>query len=183
MSTFKTQALVLHKRVLKNADRLYILYTPEHGKVEAKVRSAAKSSSKLAGHLEPFCISAVMIARGESLETIAGAYLQKSFIFKDLKTRALALVAAEIVNKFIMPIPFFYGVVSILGPTLGHHFPLSVVKNIPGQPHLRLTVLVYGTRFPISVKGMFVGKNLVLYFFFSPLGGLIFRVGRINANY
>ena len=103
MSTFKTQALILHKRVLKNADRLYILYTPDHGKVEAKVRSAAKSSSKLAGHLEPFCISAVMIARGKELETIAGAYLQKSFSFKDLKTRALAGLAAEIVNKFIRP--------------------------------------------------------------------------------
>ncbi|MBU1036469.1 DNA repair protein RecO [Patescibacteria group bacterium] len=103
MSTFKTEALVLTKKPLRVADRLYILYTRHYGKVEAKVRSAARSQSKLAGHLEPFCISSVMIAKGRELETIAGAKLIKNFSFTDFKIQSLANLASDLVNRLIKP--------------------------------------------------------------------------------
>jgi len=103
MSTFKTEALVLAKRSLKEADRLYILYTKDHGKIEAKVRSAASSKSKLAGQLEPISLALVMVAPGKDLETIAGAALLKSFPFADLKISALANLASEMVIKLIKP--------------------------------------------------------------------------------
>lgn len=103
MSYFKTTALILAKRPLKEADRLYILYTQDHGKIEAKVRSAAASKSKLAGQVEPISLALVMIAPGKDLETIAGAALLKSFSFGDLKISALAHLAAEMVIKLIKP--------------------------------------------------------------------------------
>lgn len=103
MSTFKTTALILAKRPLREADRLYILYTQDHGKIEAKVRSAASSKSKLAGQIEPLSLALVMIAPGKELETIAGAALVKSFSFADLKVAALAGLASEMVIKLIKP--------------------------------------------------------------------------------
>ena len=71
MSSFKTEAIVLHKRPLWEADRLYVLYTPGFGKVEAQVKSAVKTSSKLAGSLEPVSLVEVMVVRGKARETIA----------------------------------------------------------------------------------------------------------------
>mgnify|MGYP004006597975 CR=1 FL=1 len=51
---FKTEAFVLRARPWRNADRVYDLLTPQEGVINAVLRSAAKSSSKLAGHLLPF---------------------------------------------------------------------------------------------------------------------------------
>ncbi|MCX6785893.1 MAG: DNA repair protein RecO [Candidatus Komeilibacteria bacterium] len=84
MSTFNTEAIVLAKLPLFEADRQYILYTPGYGKLEARVKSAALSSSKLAGSLEPISLALVMIARGKTRETVAGAQLIKRFNFDNL---------------------------------------------------------------------------------------------------
>ena len=103
MSTFKTEALVLSKRPLKNADRLYILYSPEFGKLEAKLRSAASSKSKIAGQIEPLCLSQIMVAKGKEMEIVAGALLIKNYDFSDLRIQSLAGLAAEMVSRFIKP--------------------------------------------------------------------------------
>ena len=103
MPTFKTQALILNKRPLKDADRLYVLYTKDYGKIEAKVKSAASSKSKLAGHLEPMSLSQVMIVKGRGMETIAGAQLIERFTFSDIRLQPLTALAAEMVIKFVKP--------------------------------------------------------------------------------
>ncbi|PIZ46626.1 DNA repair protein RecO [candidate division WWE3 bacterium CG_4_10_14_0_2_um_filter_41_14] len=103
MSTFKTEAIILTKRPLKDADRLYIMYTKDHGKLEAKVRSAASAKSKLAGQIEPISLSRVMIAKGRGFDTIAGARLIKPFSTDLVDGRPFAALAAELVSKMIKP--------------------------------------------------------------------------------
>ncbi len=103
MSTFKTTALILSKRPLKDADRLYVLYTPDYGKIEAKVRSAASARSKLAGQMEPIALSRLMVARSKGFETIAGAQLIKPYFFSWELSQSLAALAAELVNIGIKP--------------------------------------------------------------------------------
>ncbi|MBT3690068.1 DNA repair protein RecO [bacterium] len=102
MSTYKTDCLVLAKRVLKDADRVYVLYSRDHGKIEGKVRSGASSKSKLAGHIEPLALSRIMIVKGKSLETIAGTALIKKYEF-DLDVLPYAQLASEFVIKLIKP--------------------------------------------------------------------------------
>jgi len=102
MSTYKTESLVLAKRVLKDADRIYLLYTQDHGKIEAKVKSGASSSSKLAGHIEPLSLARIMIVKGQGLETIAGTDLIKRFDY-DLSVLPYSLLASEFVIKLIKP--------------------------------------------------------------------------------
>lgn len=75
---FKTEALVLHSRTLKGADRVYELLTPKEGRLSVIARGAGKSTSKMAGHLEPFSHVRVMIGRGRQ-DHLAGAVTVRSF--------------------------------------------------------------------------------------------------------
>lgn len=54
MATYQTDAIVLKRENIFEADRLYYLYTEDFGKVKAVAGSARKINAKLAGHLEPF---------------------------------------------------------------------------------------------------------------------------------
>lgn len=99
MSTFKTEAIVLGRRPFIESDRFYTVYSKDHGKLELLARAAAKSSSKLAGHLEPLSKVSLMIAKGKNHETVAGAKLLKTYKFPDLSSQYLAQTAAEIVMK------------------------------------------------------------------------------------
>lgn len=54
MSVYQTNALVLKRENIFEADRLYHLYTEDFGKVRAIAGSVRKIKAKLTGHLEPF---------------------------------------------------------------------------------------------------------------------------------
>ncbi len=60
-----TQAVVISRRRWREADRFYTLFTKELGRVEVKVRAAAKSTSKLSGHLEPLTVVDVLLMKGK----------------------------------------------------------------------------------------------------------------------
>jgi DNA repair protein RecO (recombination protein O) len=103
MSTYKTQAIVIAKRPFIEDDRFYIVYSQDQGKLELVVKAAAKSSSKLAGQLEPFALVRLMVVRGKNLETIAGAQRLKAFNFTNLDSYYLASYLAEIIIKTTKP--------------------------------------------------------------------------------
>lgn len=60
-----TQAVVISRRRWREADRFYTLFTKELGRVEVKVRAAAKSTSKLSGHLEPLTVIDALLMKGK----------------------------------------------------------------------------------------------------------------------
>lgn len=93
---FKTEAFVLRSRPWQRADRLYDLYLPQEGVVPVILRSAAKSGSKLAGHLLPFAKVRVMIGRGRR-DHLAGVTILKDFshLRTDLRLLTLAASVAE----------------------------------------------------------------------------------------
>src|SRR3989344_5049198 len=75
---FKTDAVVLRQRTLKGADRIYDILTPQYGKLPVVARSAARSSSKMAGHLQQFSLVHLMIGRGTQ-DHLAGARTIQSY--------------------------------------------------------------------------------------------------------
>lgn len=100
--TFKTEAFVLKTKAFKEADRLYYLFTPHEGIVTAVLKSAAKSGSKIAGHLPVFAKVRVMIGRGK-IDHVAGVQLVEDFpnLRTDLKNLALASSVLELfLNDF-----------------------------------------------------------------------------------
>ncbi len=54
MPAYRTNAIILKRENIFEADRVYHLYTEDFGKIRTIAGSARKINSKLAGHLEPF---------------------------------------------------------------------------------------------------------------------------------
>lgn len=68
MKEFFTKAIVLDKKDNGELDVKVTLYSPDQGKITAKVQSAKKITSKLNSHLEPFSIvEARIIDRGPQI--------------------------------------------------------------------------------------------------------------------
>jgi DNA repair protein RecO (recombination protein O) len=99
---YQTEAIVIKKTKLGEADRILTLYTPDHGKIEAVAKGVRKPKSKLAGHLELLTYSQVRLARGRNLETIIGSQTIDSFMAlkNDLWLTSYGLYVAELVNQF-----------------------------------------------------------------------------------
>ena len=75
--TYKTKAIVLRSRPFPRGARLYTLYSQRFGKIKGVAAGSQKIKSKVAGHLQPFTIVEVMMAKGRTLDRLAqGRYLK-----------------------------------------------------------------------------------------------------------
>ncbi|MBI2098873.1 DNA repair protein RecO [Candidatus Uhrbacteria bacterium] len=90
--TYRTLGIVLRRRDVREADRLYTIYTREHGKIEAIARGGRKMASKLSPHLETFATVDLLIARGRLWDHVAGA--ECALRFGEISSRYLPTVAA-----------------------------------------------------------------------------------------
>jgi len=110
---YQTEAIIIKKVKLGEADRILTLYTPHLGKIQAVARGVRRPRSKLAGHLELLTHSQVSFARGRNLDTITGSQTINSFLplKSDLWLTSCGLYATELVNQFtaehIENYPFF----------------------------------------------------------------------------
>ncbi len=100
--TYQTEAIIIKKTRLGEADSILTLYTPHLGKIQGFARSLRKPKSKLAGHLELLTHSLVSLARGRNLDTITGSQTINSFLplKSDLRLASYALYAIELVDRF-----------------------------------------------------------------------------------
>jgi DNA repair protein RecO (recombination protein O) len=99
---YSTEAVIIRKTKLGEADRILTLYTPEHGKIDVVAKGVRKPKSKMAGHLELLTYSRINLARGRNLDTVIGAQSIDSFINlkNDLVLTSSGLYTAELVNQF-----------------------------------------------------------------------------------
>jgi len=100
--TYQTEAIIIKKIKLGEADRILTLYTPHLGKLRAVAKGVRRPKSKLSGHLELLTYSLVSLARGRNLDTITGSQTINSFlpIKSDLWLTSYALYAAEMTDHF-----------------------------------------------------------------------------------
>jgi len=100
--TYQTEAIIIKKTKLGEADRILTLYTPDLGKIQAVAKGIRRPRSKLAGHLELLTHSLVTFARGRNLDTIIGSQTIDSFLGlkSDLNLTAGALYLTEMVAQF-----------------------------------------------------------------------------------
>ncbi|MBI2850599.1 MAG: DNA repair protein RecO [Chloroflexi bacterium] len=99
---YQTEAIIIKKTKLGEADSILTLYTPHLGKIQGFAKSLRKTKSKLAGHLELLTHSQVSFARGKNLDTITGSQTITSFLplKTDLELTSYALYVIELVNQF-----------------------------------------------------------------------------------
>ncbi len=100
--TYQTEAIVIKKTKLGEADTILTLYTPNLGKIQGFAKSLRKTKSKMAGHLELLTHSQISLVRGRNIDTITGAQTIDSFLplKSDLELSSAALYVTELVNQF-----------------------------------------------------------------------------------
>jgi DNA repair protein RecO (recombination protein O) len=100
--TYQTEAIVIKKTKLGEADRILTLYTPDMGKIQGIAKGVRRPKSKLSGHLEMFTYTMVSLAHGRNLDTIIGSQTIESFLplKSNLELGAYALYVTELINQF-----------------------------------------------------------------------------------
>jgi len=91
----------LGKYNIGEADRIYVIYTLEAGKIRAIAKGVRKSQAKLAGHLENFTLSNISVAKTRGMGKITGAVAENNFsrVKNNFEFLAETFKSAGILNK------------------------------------------------------------------------------------
>lgn len=169
---YKTEAIVLKRNNLGEADKILTLYTPNLGKIRAVAKGVRRPKSKLGGHVETLTHSAMMLARGRNLDIVTQSQTIDSFLplRGDLWRISCALYAVELVDRFTAEQAKNYPVYKLLLNTLGwlgqasdvqlllRYFELHLLGYLGYQPQLHQCL---SCKSPIEPTANF----------FSPSGG------------
>ena len=169
---YQTEAVIIKKIKLGEADRILTLYTPHLGKIQAVAKGVRRPRSKMAGHLELLTYSLVSLARGRNLDTITGGQTVEGFLplKSDLELTSCALYAVELVEQFTAEQIENYPLFELLLETLRRlsqendrelalrFFELHLLDLVGYRPQLRQCVGCHQPLKPVTN-------------YFSPLGG------------
>src|SRR5215472_4822655 len=100
---YTTEAIPLRRPDYGEADRILTLFTPAYGKVRAIAKGARRTTSRLAGHLEPFTRTQLLLATGRELDIITQAEARERLdaLREDLWHATGAWYIAEMVDRFL----------------------------------------------------------------------------------
>lgn len=103
--TFRTDAIPLLKRSVKETDRVYSVLSRDHGKLELYAKGSRKVVSKLAGEMENAGVLDLFVVRGRAFDRLAGASpLETHPEFEESFERRLALLSsAAFVDQAVKP--------------------------------------------------------------------------------
>jgi DNA repair protein RecO (recombination protein O) len=98
---YATDAIVLSRFELGEADRVLTLITPELGKLKAIAKGVRRPTSRLGGSLEPFAELHLNLARGRTFDVVTGVAVGRAFLrLRDsLESAATAWYLAELADR------------------------------------------------------------------------------------
>lgn len=70
---YRARAIVLRRWDLGETDRILSVFSAEHGKRRVVAKGARRPGNRLAGHLEPFTVTRLLMARARSLDIVSQA--------------------------------------------------------------------------------------------------------------
>jgi DNA repair protein RecO (recombination protein O) len=174
LKLYHTEAIVLKKADLGEADRILTLYTPHLGKIRAVAKGVRRPQSKLGGHIEPLSHSEMLLTCGQTLDIVSQGQAIESFLplYDDLWRASWALYAAELVDKFTPEGEENFPIFSLLLDTLHQlclthkgelilcYFELHLLDHLGYRPQLQRCLNCNSPLRPTSN-------------FFSPSGGVL----------
>lgn len=99
---YRTQAVILKKREVGEADRVFTAFTRDFGKMNLFAMGERKITSKLRGGLEVLCLSDVEFVEGKKDTIVDSSFIERySFLRKDFRRMRVALRTAETLNLFL----------------------------------------------------------------------------------
>ena len=98
---YTTEAIILRRSEVGEADRLLTIYTPAYGKLAVSARGVRKTSSKLAGHLELFLHTRLQLARGRTFDVVTESRVVQPMrrLRDDLDRISWAYYVSELLDK------------------------------------------------------------------------------------
>lgn len=101
--SYSTEAIVLKRSDLGEADRILTLFTPHKGKVHVIAKGVRRITSKRAGHLELLSHSQLQMALGRTFDIVTQAETRESFLHlrSELWHMTCGFYLAELVDRFI----------------------------------------------------------------------------------
>ncbi len=99
---YRTEAIVLRRADLGEADRLLTVFTPGRGKLKVVAKGARKVGSRKGGHVELFTRSNLLIARARELDIVSQAETVEAYrpLREDLLRSTYAHYFAELLDRF-----------------------------------------------------------------------------------
>jgi DNA repair protein RecO (recombination protein O) len=161
---YQTEAIVIKKTKLGEADTILTFLTPHMGKIQGFAKSLRKTKSKMAGHLELLTHSQVSFARGRNLDTITGSQTINSFmsIKNDLWLTSCGLYIAELINQFAAEHQENHALFTLVLEILGElcrdndkelvlrYFEMRLLQNVGYRPQLRQCVACHRELEPVE---------------------------------
>ncbi len=101
--SFRTQAIILKRRDIGEADRVVTILTPSHGKIDVVAKGARKPTSHKTGHVELFTRADMLVHLGRGLDIISQVEMVAPYIplREDLTRGAYASYSAELLDRFV----------------------------------------------------------------------------------
>lgn len=111
--TYRLKAIVLGRQPLRENDLLVDLLTEEQGRLKLVARGAKKFRSKIAAHVEPFCLVEAMAIRGRKEDYLGSCLSAEVFamIKSDLERLKMASEAVLLIKEAVRdrePLPFIF---------------------------------------------------------------------------
>ncbi|HEY43937.1 MAG TPA: DNA repair protein RecO [Anaerolineae bacterium] len=99
---YRTEAVVLRRQDLGEADRLLTVYSLDRGKLRLIAKGVRRPRSRKAGHLEPFTRVKLLLARGRELDIITQAEAIETYpgFREDLVRFGQAAYTIELLDRF-----------------------------------------------------------------------------------
>ncbi|MBR2997036.1 DNA repair protein RecO [Candidatus Saccharibacteria bacterium] len=128
----RTQGIVLHRTNYGETDRILNILTPE-GKLSVMAKAVRRPGSKLAGGVEMFCLSDIVVHQGKSeLGILTSAKMLTNYhnILSDLKRLEFASQALKSINKVTNDVadPEHFQLLKQVLAGLNDGMPIDVVK-------------------------------------------------------
>lgn len=98
---YTTEAIILRRSDVGEADRLLTIYTPTFGKLTIAARGVRKITSKLAGHLELFIHTRLQLARGRNVDVVTESRVVQPFrqLREDLDRISVGYYFTELLDQ------------------------------------------------------------------------------------
>ncbi len=149
---YSTEAVALKRMDYGEADRIVTLFTPHVGKLRVMAKGVRRATSRMAGHLELFAHSQLLLARGRDLDVVTQATTIEPLreVRDDLQKSSYAYHLAELVDAFLQdrdPHPDLFALLVDSLMTVGRdevgadavarHFELRLLTTLGFGPELR----------------------------------------------
>jgi DNA repair protein RecO (recombination protein O) len=113
---YKSEAVIIKRSDLGEADKILTILTPHFGKLRVVAKGVRKVTSRLAGHVELFTRSQMLLAKARNLDIVTQSMTTDAYrpLHDDLSRVAHAYYAAELLDAMVPDAQESYPVYKLL---------------------------------------------------------------------